>query len=324
MKKTIFVAKILLLCLLICGCPPKTKVEPVKTDRFEALFAEGLKYESLKEWQKAQTAFQASIVATSDVERRQTAQDRLVDVKKQIRLQALYEQFIDYQKRELSDKMRETLSEAHLIAPDNPYVCKMMDVLKMKHSIRPGDLISKLCQHYYGKTEGYELVKRVNAYNKITNPEKIETGQVVIFPVIDLPGKPLYFPNPNPPPDLPPRPAPSPQPTETGETKMIPRQCLEKGIGFFNDRQFQEAIVQFETCASQNKEGTTVYEWLSRSYFQSGLNLYAQGKYPQALNAFKASHKNFAGCSECKKFIKKTEMIILQKQRDKDPILVFP
>jgi len=250
-------------------------------------------------------------------------QDRLVDVKKQIRLQALYEQFIDYQKRELSDKMRATLFEAYPIAPYNPYIRKMMDTLEVKHNIRPGDLISALCQHYYGKTESYELVNKVNAYNKITNPEKIETGQVVIFPVIDLQGKLLYSPNPKPPPDLPPRPVPK-NPAITKETQQIPRQCLEKGISFFNEQQFQEAIVQFETCASQHPEGDTVNEWLSRAYFQLGFNLFTQGQYPQALDAFNASYKNFADCSECEELIKKTEEIILQQQRDNDTILVFP
>ena len=120
MKKTIFVVRILLLCLLICGCPPK--MVTVKTDRFEALFTDGLKYEAQKEWQKAQAAFQSAISATSDIQQRQSAQERLADVKKQLRMQALYEKFVDYQKHELSDKMRQTLSEAHLIAPDNPYV----------------------------------------------------------------------------------------------------------------------------------------------------------------------------------------------------------
>jgi len=50
----------------------------------------------------------------------------------------------------------------------------MMAALAVKHNVRPGDLISELYQYYYGKTESYELVDKVNAYNKINNPEKIQ------------------------------------------------------------------------------------------------------------------------------------------------------
>ena len=323
MRKAIFMTGILFSGFLVCGCPPeRPKVVIVKTDPFKEPFMNGLKYEAQKEWQKAQTAFQAAISAASDDQQTQAAQDRLADVEQHLRLQALYEKFVDYQKAGASDKMHETLSAAYEIAPHNPYIQKMMAVFIVQHKIRQGDLISELCQRYYGKTESYELVKSVNAYNKITNPEKIETGQVIIFPVIDLPEKPLFIPNPKLPPRL------SPQPAQIDATtikvQQVPRQCMEKGISFFNERQFQEAIVQFETCTSRNTEDTTVFEWLSRAYFQLGLNLYSQEKYQEALNAFNACYKNFAGNSECKAYIKKTEKIILEKLRYDNPISIIP
>ncbi len=218
MRKILLFAGILLIALLICGCPPKPKVEPVtvKTDMFDTLFAEGLKYETQQEWRKARTAFYAAISEASDDQQTQEAQKCLANVEKQLRLQALYEKFVDYQKSGESDKMRDTLSAAYKITSDHYLIPKMMAVLSVKHNILPGDRISELCQHYYGKTESYELVHKVNAYNKITTPEKIESGQVIIFPVIDLPEKPLYFPNPKPPP-------PSPPPADSGKTKPVPQ-----------------------------------------------------------------------------------------------------
>jgi len=321
MRKTICLTAILLSGLLVYGCPHQTVT--VKTDKFKTLFTDGLRYEAQKEWEKAQTAFKLAISETSSDMQIQTVQKHLADVEKQLRLQALYNKFVDYQSREASDKMREILSVAYPIAPYNPYTCKMMAALAVKHNVRPGDLISELCQYYYGKTESYELVDKVNAYNKINNPEKIQTDHVIIFPVIDLPEQPLFIPNPNAPPKLTPQ-QPAQSLSTTPEIQQVPRQCLEKGISFFNEWQFQEAIAQFETCVSRHTEDTTVCEWLSRAYYQLGLKLYFHKKYPEALNAFNASYKNFAGNSECKAFINKTEKkIIIKKQRESETILLY-
>jgi len=327
MRKTFFLLGIFLLCLLVYGCPPKAV--PLKTDRFEALFTDGRKYEAQQEWQKAQTAYQAAITAASDDRQIEAVRKRLAGVEKQLRLETLYEKFVDYQKRKAWAQMCETLSEACPIAPDNRYVLKMMAALAVKHLIRPGDLISELCQYYYGRTEGYELVKCVNAFNKINNPKNIELGQMIIFPVIALPDKPLFIPNPEPQPKPAPKliPKPIPQPTQSpatmGQEQAVPRQCLEKGIGFFNDRQFQEAIDQFETCVSQYPEDKTICEWLSRAYFQLGLHLFLHKRYPAALSAFNASYKNYVHNPECKAYINKTQKMILKMKRDTEPILRY-
>ncbi|MBW2592476.1 MAG: tetratricopeptide repeat protein [Deltaproteobacteria bacterium] len=78
------------------------------------------------------------------------------------------------------------------------------------------------------------------------------------------------------------------------------------GINLFKQKQYTQAILQFEQVLKIQPDNPAALDYLSRSHFQSALILYNAGDYLNAGDRFEMALQYDSTCRRCRDYIKKT------------------
>ncbi len=207
-------------------------------------------------------------------------------------------------------------SECNLSLPPTPTLQPVdhYRILKEKpviHKIRRGDIISKLCQKYYGQTGNYKLVRIITDYNKI-DAKSLVSGQKIKFPSIQLKGD-IYRPQepgaqpipaptiaskltPTPTPMIAPKlttPTPSPQPTITPVPTVEPVSDFNRATELFRKGQYADAISTLNNAPDTSPEKEDSWRLLVQCHFRLAQISMEKAHYREALDTF---HKALKIC----------------------------
>jgi len=192
------------------------------------------------------------------------------------------------------------------------------------HTIQPGDSLSKLAKEYYGDYKHYDLIAKFNGIVDVTG---IRVGQEIKIPEVS--GLPFRIEEkqrikleedaitklPEPPAEPLPAPPETVPQTVTEPPKAEPEPSIEEqvaayreqGIEFYNNREYDSAISEFEKVLGASPNDAVAVEYLSRSYYEQGIEAFKNKKYPSAIEYFDNALRYDPGCETCKAYIAKSE-----------------
>ncbi|NNF99635.1 MAG: LysM peptidoglycan-binding domain-containing protein [Desulfobacteraceae bacterium] len=204
-----------------------------------------------------------------------------------------------------SDKTKEAAGSASEIITVKRFVV---------HVLKPGESLSVLAKRYYGDYQKFNLIAEFNRLDDITS---VKSGQKIKIPVVQgvpfsgeadtlTDGPAQAYPAPGPKPAKPME-ADSPA---NGEELSVEDQAAnyrELGMEFFNNRDYPEAIAEFEKVLNVNPNDAVATDYISQAHFEYGIQAFTRKKYLAALNAFKMSQKFNPDCDKCDAYVLKTE-----------------
>ncbi|MDM8544699.1 tetratricopeptide repeat protein [Desulfococcaceae bacterium HSG9] len=162
------------------------------------------------------------------------------------------------------------------------------------HKIRRGDIISKLCQKYYGLTKGYQLVHIVTHYNKI-KAKSLYRGQKIKFPSIELSGN-IYRPKgsrPTPTPTPPPEPTVTPTPTSEPDVTPTPTPepvpPFNQATELFRKGLYDDAITLLKNVSDTSPEKKESLRLLAQCHFRLAHISMEKERYREARDTFHRS-----------------------------------
>ncbi|MFO7883621.1 MAG: hypothetical protein R6U68_02270 [Desulfobacteraceae bacterium] len=91
------------------------------------------------------------------------------------------------------------------------------------------------------------------------------------------------------------------------EAEAETESLIKSGIAFFNKKDYTQAIAALDTAFSQDPENDTIRDYLFKSYFQNGLDLFNNKAYLKARDSFKTAKKYKKICERCDKLIRESE-----------------
>ena len=186
------------------------------------------------------------------------------------------------------------------------------------HQIQPGESLSKLAQIYYGD---YQLFHVIAKYNGITDPTTVKVGQKIKVPRLENVAprsqeRPYRPEQAEPAPDAPysPETAESKPPYETPEPTAEPAETpqpessepvdqvaeyRETGIALFNEKKYDDAIVELQKVLSGAPDDAGAIDYISRSYVELGKAHLAANRVNEAKTAFTTALDYDDTCRDC-------------------------
>ncbi len=328
MKKMIRLMSFLFLLLFISGssgCPPYKPTPPPTPPLFYQHMGKGESAENKKDLALALDYYkQALIVAPRRSDQQVKAHQRVLRVEGKMNLAKKHCQ--EYKKLIQEGKPSEAkkvLAQVHHIWPfypgcnrqplPSPQLLQIRDVGPYRildetpviHKIRRGDIISKLCQKYYGRTGNYKLVHIVTHYNKIDS-ESLHRGQQIKFPSIQL-KEDIYRPKgsrtpmPTPTITIAPKPTPTPAPTPAPQPTVTPRpepvNYFNQAIELFRNGRYADAAVAFNNVPDTSPEKENSLRLLCQCHFRLAQISMEKAHFHEARDTF---HKALEICQRLK------------------------
>ena len=78
------------------------------------------------------------------------------------------------------------------------------------------------------------------------------------------------------------------------------------GLEYFNNKQFNQAIGEFEKFLLNQPQDNEIRGYLSKSYFQQAMAEYNKGEYLSAKKGFEAAAANDSSCAQCASYVEKS------------------
>lgn len=206
---------------------------------------------------------------------------------------------------------REFLSSLRLW-PDHPQAKAMLASAKkikakryVLHTIKPGQSLSVLAKTYYGDYHKYHFIAE---FNGLADATKVEVGQEIKVPEIE--GVPFLTPE---------------QDEETREVTTSDELSKEKpeedeeepvdvvstyrnlGMELFNKKKYEEAIVEFNKVVNAVPDDAVALEFLYKSHFQQGMDLYNKEEFLSAEKEFESALKYDNNCEKCREYATRSE-----------------
>jgi len=174
------------------------------------------------------------------------------------------------------------------------------------YQIQPGESLSKIAKKYYGD---YRLFRVIADYNGIDDPTSIKVGQKVKVPRLETAGAP-QAPADEPEPAYAAEPAkPEPQDEaheaageyqpETEEPVDQVAGYRETGVSLFEDKQYEDAIVEFQKVLSADPNDPAAKAYISRSYLEVGKAHLAANRLNEAKSALTTALDYDENCAQC-------------------------
>jgi len=190
------------------------------------------------------------------------------------------------------------------------------------HTIKPGESLSMVAKIYYGDYKKFPIIAE---FNNIPENTQVKVGQKIKVPEIEgalsLAKK---------------------QDVETEEGKISDsidldqgikqeqeikheqEEIIEKdegrdelaeqvenyrnlGIELFKDKEYQDAIAEFDKVLNVNPDDKIALAYLSNTYLQQGIILFEKEDYLEAEKNFEASYRYNKNCQKCQDYIKKSQ-----------------
>jgi len=322
MKKMIRLTSLLFLLLFISGssgcAPPKHTPSPT-LPLFHQHMSKGEKAEAKKDLAQALDYYKKALIAAPRrSDQQEHAYQRVLKVeskmnwaKKQCRE---YKKLIQEGKSSEAQRVLKQVrhiwpfySKCHFSSSVDPPPStiplvgsyRILNDKPLIHKIRRGDIISKLCQKYYGRTGNYKLVHVVTYYNKI-NSKSLHRGQKIKFPSIQLNGdiyrpkgshpqlKPTQPPKkPTPTPTIIPKPTPTFAPPESTITPTPePVSYFNQAIELFKKERYADAVAMLNNVPDSSAEKEDSLRLLSQCHFKLARIAMEKRGYSEARDTF--------------------------------------
>ncbi|WP_319525595.1 tetratricopeptide repeat protein [uncultured Desulfosarcina sp.] len=176
------------------------------------------------------------------------------------------------------------------------------------HEIQPGESLSIIAKKYYGD---YKLYRMIADYNGIDDPTSVKVGQKVKVPRLEAA-------------EAPQAPVAEPEPAEPEQPQMAPETAgeyqpeaeepvdqvagyRETGVSLFEDKQYEDAIVEFQKVLSADPNDSAAKAYISRSYLELGKDHLAAGRIDDAKSALTTALDYDGNCSECTELLARSQ-----------------
>lgn len=185
------------------------------------------------------------------------------------------------------------------------------------HTVQPGESLSKLAQVYYGDYKKFDLIAK---FNNITDIAGVRVGQEIKIPEVE--GVPFLVEKEEK------EKIEAAIPKDLSVTKKIPEKekaaapkievqtvtvddqaanYRELGIELFNNKNYEDAIIEFQKVLNVEPDDKVAINYLSLAYFEQGVRSFKKEDYPQAIKQFESSQQYNKKCEKCEEYIKKSE-----------------
>lgn len=184
------------------------------------------------------------------------------------------------------------------------------------HQIQPGENLSKIAKDYYGD---YKLFHVIAKYNGIKDPTSVKVGQKVKVPHLEQALSPAmsavepetespYLPEAS---EIEPvteileptiEPVEAPQPVQTEPVDQV-AEYRKMGVALYNEKKFDEAIVELKKVLSAAPDDAEAIGYISRAYIETGRGHLAANQLNEAKRAFSTALDYDQDCRECRNLL---------------------
>jgi len=195
------------------------------------------------------------------------------------------------------------------------------------HQIQPGESLAKVAQIYYGD---YHLFPIIAKYNDISDPASIKVGQTVKVPRLEKDPEPVaappYRPEANEPqavaaiPDAPVETAEEPQAKESEPVDQV-AEYRETGIFLFNEKNYDEAIVEFQKVLGAAPEDADAIEYITRAYVETARAHIEANRLDEAKTALIKALDYNDDCTDCQALLARCRTIEAEALTEKGEVL---
>jgi tetratricopeptide (TPR) repeat protein len=237
-----------------------------------------------------------------------------------------YQSGLKYRRQGKYNLARRQFLTAVKFWPDHQQAKKMLDFRReistkgyVLHTIKPGESLSKVAKIYYGDYHQFPVIAE---FNKFTDATKVEVGRKIKVPKIE--GMPFFGKEQvvvtqteeaeghaaTPPPDKETKEAKAIEDeTEQGEKEPDDTVAMytNLGIDLFNKKNYEQAIVELNKVVNANPNNAKALEYLNKSHFQQGMNLFNKQEYLSAKKEFGAALKYWSDCEQCIDYARRSE-----------------
>ena len=251
-----------------------------------------------------------------------------------------YQAGLRFHKRGKYDLGRAQFLTALRLWPDHLRAKKMLTAREqvraeryVVHKIRPGETIAQLAKIYYGDYRQFSVIAQ---YNNLTDATRVKVGQEIKVPEIDglpfLAGKkdietkekkvPVVVAAVKEAEEM----APSGEETqeeiaEEAEVALpeaeeeqepvvdVVAMYRDQGIGLYNQKEYQEAIVEFTKVVNVDPEDSTALEYLYKSHFEQAVMLFEKEDYLLAKKEFETCLQYKKDSQQCHDYATKCEQM---------------
>jgi tetratricopeptide (TPR) repeat protein len=238
-----------------------------------------------------------------------------------------YEAGLNFRKKGRYHQARSEFLKALNLRPDYPEALKMLEPKKhmaakrcVEHTIQPGESLTMVAKNYYGDYKKFSIIAD---YNNMADATKIRVGQKIKIPEIE--GVPFLI---------------KKQKIETQDEKtpgmVLPEQEIKEdeerdeseteepeavdeaanyrnlGIEHFNNKEYPEAVAEFNKVLNADPNDKTAVEYLYRTHFEYALVLFKNKDYLAAKKNFEASFRYNKDCQKCHDYIKQSEQSYME------------
>ena len=182
------------------------------------------------------------------------------------------------------------------------------------HTVQPGESLSKLAQIYYGDYKKFDLISK---FNSLEDGINLKVGQEIKIPEVE--GVPFLAKDELAEPKVASIPKDLPAVEEKAEKqtaeaanekqKTEEDQTLnyrELGIELYKNKEYEDAITEFNKVLNVNPNDKTALNYLSLAYFELGQRSFEKKAYVQAIKNFEASSNNNPDDSKAREYLAKS------------------
>ena len=291
--------------LALIGCvapthkPPDAGVPRVEEKLAAEYFSKG---EQLEKQGDLVSALEQYKLALTVEPRHQEAEKGRARVKQAIHTaaEAHYERGLALNREGRYRQARHQFLMALALRPDYPEALKRVSAHKLPtikdhivHTVKPGESLSKLAQIYYEDYRKFPIIAR---YNNLTDATQLRVGQKIMIPGMQAAesgeGE-----------------ATATAEDESGTEEPIDQVAIyrDHGISLFMDKQFEEAIIEFEKVLQTHPDDKLALEFSYRAHYELALTLFEKKDYLSARDQFRSCLRYKKDCQKCHSYIRKSE-----------------
>jgi tetratricopeptide (TPR) repeat protein len=201
------------------------------------------------------------------------------------------------------------------------------------HQIKPGESLSKIAKIYYGDVKLFHVIAD---YNGIADPTSVKVGQKVKVPRLSevtapAPEKPYLLEDTEQAPYSPETAQPeavaeAPEPPAEASEAPLPEasepvdqvaEYRETGIALFNEKKYDDAILELQKVLSASPDDAAAIDYISRSYVDLGKGHLAANRINEAKTAFTTALDYDDNCQDCRDLLAQCRTVEAETLRTK-------
>jgi tetratricopeptide (TPR) repeat protein len=184
------------------------------------------------------------------------------------------------------------------------------------HTVQPDESLSKLAEMYYGDFNKFDVIAK---FNDILDGASLRVGQKLKIPEVE--GLPFLVEGGMEKAKTGAMPKDKPLTESAVSGKPIPAEdqtvnYLELGIELYKNKEYSDAIIEFNKVISVNPDNQTALNYTALAYYEKGRQSFDNKAYSQAEKEFEASLKYNKNCLDCRDYLDKIKKISRSNLRD--------